>query len=1418
MKRTSLALAFLALLTLLSSPPATAQGGPHRGLPLERASFQRSKSEPAFAPGRVLVRFRKGRTAAAMAAAHAAVRAQVIRSYRVVGGLQLVRLAAGMSVAQAVRLYRRNPDVLYAEPDYLQYADATPNDPSYGQLWGMNNTGQSVNGGAGGTVDADIDAPEAWNLSTGSATVVVGVIDSGADYNHPDLAANTYSNAAECSGAPGVDDDGNGYVDDCHGINPAYSTTDPMDDNDHGTHVAGTIGAVGNNGVGVVGVNWHVRIYPCKFLNAGGSGPTSGAVECLEYFAMMKDRGVNIVATNNSWGGGGYSQALYDAIAAQLSRGILFVAAAGNNASDNDAAPHYPSNYFLPNVISVAATDRWDALASFSDFGRNTVQMGAPGATILSTIPTADGSYAYFSGTSMATPHVTGVIALLKAQNPFRTWIDLRNLILAGGDPKPALSETVTGRRLNAYGAMTCASAAVHSRLQPAGPLVTAAVGVDVLLAELAINCASPDGGGGITVDLDPGGGSLPLLDDGAAPDQAAGDGIFTADTVLNANGIFTLTFPGGDAVTAEVLVPYAAPTLPAFSYRTISGTDLDLGDDTAANIISPFAVRFGQGSFFNLHVGSNGVIELVTSTNSPANDTLPSGVNAVIAPWWDDLMPQSGDPSHNVYWAVTGSAPHRELVVEWRAVPHYETSVSAAANVTFEVVFFEDSSDLLFLYKDATFGSVSADHDQGKTASVGVQIASGSAVQYSYYTASLSDSLALLWHLSGDPVPGLFSISPSHATQGGEAFTLILDGTGFASDSVVRWGGAARITHYVSDTQLTADIPASDLALGGPVNVTVLNPAPGGGESSPAVFTVDNPVPMLSEIGPSSAAGGSGAFTLTLYGTGFVGSSVVRFNGSNIPTHYTSATQLTADVSADWMGIANSIPVTVFNPAPGGGVSNALTFTVTSNPVPNLLSLTPWHTAAGGPAFTLHIYGKYFAPGAVVKWNGSSRTYSMTNIVALEADIPASDLITPGSATVTVTNPVPGGGESASLTFTIDNAVPGAGTLHPSSVAAGHAQFPLTIHGTGFNTTSVVRWNGSDRATTFVSGTQLRATILAPDLAGEGTADVAVSNPGSGGGESSALTFTMHSWRSANDFDGDAKADILWQNSSTHDVAVWLMDGASKTSAAIVASGVDANWKAVGVGDFDGDGKADILWQNSSTGGVVVWLMNGASKSSAAFVATGVDPNWKIVGVGDFDGDGMADILWQNPATGGVVVWLMNGASRTSAAFVATGVDPNWKAVGVGDFDGDGMADILWQHSSTHDVAVWLMDGATRTSSAFVATGVDPSWKVVGVGDFDADSKADILWQNSATGGVVVWLMDGAAKSSAAFVATGVLPAWKAVAVADFDSDHKADILWQNYSTGDVVVWLMDGAAKTSGAFVASGVDPAWKVVSVYP
>lgn len=340
-------------------------------------------------------------------------------------------------------------DVQYAEENSLLYASATvPNDSRFNELWGMRNTGQNS-----GTSNIDIDAPEAWDYTQGSDSVVVGVIDTGVNYSHPDLSSNMWTNPGEIGGN-GVDDDSNGIVDDVYGANFAAGNGNPNDDNGHGSHCAGTIGGRGNNGAGVAGVNWQVKIMALKFLNSSGSGYTSDAIEAIEYAIAMKNRGVNIRVLNNSWGGGSFSQSLRDAVAASNAAGILFVAAAGNEANNNDANPSYPASYNVDNVISVAAVDRNGNLASFSNYGESSVDLAAPGVSILSTV--LGSNYSSYSGTSMAAPHVSGVAALVLAREPNLSLAALKTRLLTTVKPLSTLNGLVTYPGIvNAFNALT---------------------------------------------------------------------------------------------------------------------------------------------------------------------------------------------------------------------------------------------------------------------------------------------------------------------------------------------------------------------------------------------------------------------------------------------------------------------------------------------------------------------------------------------------------------------------------------------------------------------------------------------------------------------------------------------------------------------------------------------------------------------------------------------------------------------------------------------------------------------------------------------------------------------------------------------------------------------------------------------------
>lgn len=352
----------------------------------------------------------------------------------------------------AIGQLKGHPYVEYADYNYLHFQTAIPNDPRFGEKWDLNNAN-----------DADIDAPEAWEISKGSRTVVVGVIDGGFNYTHEDLSANAWVNPGEIAGN-GIDDDGNGYIDDVYGMNAISNGGDPAEGNGHGSHCAGIIGAVGNNGKGVVGVNWNVSIMGLKFINSTGSGTTANAIECINYAVLMKTNyGVNLRVLSNSWGGAPFEQILYDAIYTTYQANILFVVAAGNNGRNTDTNPFYPACYDVPNVMSVANTTNTDGLNTGSNYGLTTVDLGAPGTNILSTYKTNTG-YTLMTGTSMAGPCVAGAAALLLSMNNTLTYQQLKDYLMNNVDPIAALSgKCVSGGRLNIYKALNQVSPPVPS-------------------------------------------------------------------------------------------------------------------------------------------------------------------------------------------------------------------------------------------------------------------------------------------------------------------------------------------------------------------------------------------------------------------------------------------------------------------------------------------------------------------------------------------------------------------------------------------------------------------------------------------------------------------------------------------------------------------------------------------------------------------------------------------------------------------------------------------------------------------------------------------------------------------------------------------------------------------------------------------
>jgi len=588
--------------------------------------------------------------------------ASLQREYDIVEGLCLIKLPAGMTLAQALIEFNQSDAILYAQPNYQLHALATlPNDPMFDNLWGMHNIGQT-----GGTVDADIDAPEAWDIATGSADIIVAVIDTGIDYTHPDLAANMWINQAEFDGTPGFDDDGNGYVDDIYGYDFCNYDGDPWDDHYHGTHCAGTIGAIGDNGQGVTGICWNVKLMAVKFLDAAGDGWTSDAINAVEYSMQMGAK-----LSSNSWGGGDYNQALKDAINAAGAAGMLFVAAAGNDYGlNNDIYPHYPSSYDCESIVAVLSTDDEDDMSYFSNYGFASVDLGAPGTNILSCEPS--NQYQYLNGTSMATPHVAGACSLLWSINPWLSNEEVKNIILDTVDETlPGLC--VSQGRLNLYRTLEQTSTSWLNFIPESG---TVAPGTteDVTLEFLA--------------EMPPGiyqGEIIVACDDPYTPQTTIG----VSMTVNVPDSCTELFDPNGNDMSNQTLTfkPNALVggyevcrnEVADFPVDPTGSTIVTLGDDDylSVDLLGP-RIEFYDNSYDTFYIGSNGYVTFVSGDTFYLESFDDHFDLPRISALFDDLDPSAAG-------TISFKQLNDRVVVTFQDVPEY----SSAGSNSFQIEIY---------------------------------------------------------------------------------------------------------------------------------------------------------------------------------------------------------------------------------------------------------------------------------------------------------------------------------------------------------------------------------------------------------------------------------------------------------------------------------------------------------------------------------------------------------------------------------------------------------------------------------------------------------------------------------------------------------------------------------------------------------
>jgi Tol biopolymer transport system component/subtilisin family serine protease len=718
---------------------------------------QSKKTRLNAVPGEILVRFRpgsKGRQPGLQIVTEKTGR-QIPFSVEsagtaadIVEGLR-VAVVNPADTSDSIAALRARPDVIYAEPNFIRKAFVAPNDPRYPEMWGLNNTGQPATfAGNPGTPGNDIRAEQAWAIITGSHSVVVGVIDTGIDINHVDLQNNIWTNPGEIAGN-GVDDDGNGLIDDIHGWDFAHNDasvfdyTEPTyppsnsytgDFDDHGTHVAGTIGAVGNNAIGVTGVNWQVSLMSLKFLTEDGSGSSLDLLKALGYAKTMKQlwvssggtKGANIRVLNNSYGGIAFSQSELTAIRELSDLGILFVVAAGNEDVLNDLYPVYPSSYLSPNLISVAASGGGGIKANFSNWGEGTVNVTAPGEHILSTTP--KNTYDFASGTSMSAPHVSGTAALVCALEPNITLPELRSVMMYSGYTAPWQGINVfqisTGRAVDAGRALQSVSSTdadvtapgpitnLSAQIQDPFPqyrLIWRATGDDgnvgrvtayeVRFSSSSLTAANFDLATPLSgpVPIDPGfTQSVTVRVPWRHPSGFIG--VRGVDDAGNKGPISQVPI----AVSVDVGDPYIMTETAAAPVST-GGTALGLiADDDRKNVNLPFTFKFFGIDFTSVWVSTNGALYFGLPRDHDAfNSERWVNGTRMIAGLWDDLQTDKRD-GDDVY--LVQNADH--VIFRWQAVT-FDTPISPGVTrgrnpVSFEIELRYDGTITLRYADDA--------------------------------------------------------------------------------------------------------------------------------------------------------------------------------------------------------------------------------------------------------------------------------------------------------------------------------------------------------------------------------------------------------------------------------------------------------------------------------------------------------------------------------------------------------------------------------------------------------------------------------------------------------------------------------------------------------------------------------------------